>query len=296
MNKAFGFLCLLIIVLILLYASIFTVTESHRAIILKLGQIEKLDNGQTKSFTPGLHFKLPFIEDVKEYDMRYRTLQVDSSRIVSKEQKDIMVDAYVIWQITDLDKFYRSTYGSVSTAENLLIQYTSSAMRDEFGTRTIQELVNNRGSNLMADLDKVVSDKAQNLGIAIKDVRIKQIDLPETVTESIYQRMSSEREKAAAGIRAEGNARAEEVRANADASVTVILAKAQSQAKQIRAQGEAEALSIYAKSYSKNQSLFEFLKSMQTYDSIFANKDNTLILKPEGELFKYFNPSENASK
>ncbi|MCF6808065.1 protease modulator HflC [Thiotrichales bacterium 19S9-12] len=291
MNKTFGILFLVFVVLILIYASVFTVTESHRAIILKLGQIEKVD-GQAKMFKPGLHFKLPFIEDVKEYDMRYRTLQVDSSRIVSKEQKDIMVDAYVVWQISDLDKFYRSTYGSVATAENLLIQYTSSAMRDEFGQRTIQELVNNRGTNLMSELDKIVSDKAANLGIKIKDVKIKQIDLPETVTESIYQRMSSEREKAAASIRAQGNAKAEEIRANADASVTVILAKAESKAKQIKAEGEAKALSIYSDSYNKSQPLFEFLKSMQTYDSIFANKNNTLILKPEGELFRYFNPSK----
>jgi modulator of FtsH protease HflC len=291
MNKLFVGFIIVIIALYIGLASIFTVNQTSSAIILKLGKIERTQDGNPKMFGPGLHFKIPFVETVKDFDMRLRTTTIDSSRIVTEEQKDVLIDAFIQWRITDIAKFYTSTTGNLDRASNLITQYVEGAMRAEVGKRTIQELINNERDNFKRTIMADVTTQAESLGIQIIDVRIKQIDLPGTVTDSIYQRMRSDREKEASKIRADGNQEAEKIRASADANVTVLLAKASSNAKQIRAQGDAIAAKTYTDAYSKDPEFYVFLRSMNAYKDSFTGKNDVLILKPQGEFFKYFNPS-----
>jgi membrane protease subunit HflC len=291
MNRLFLGLIAVIILFYLALASVFTVNETSSAILLKLGKIEKNSEGVPKVFGPGLHYKIPFIETVKDFDMRIRTATINSSRIVTEEQKDVLIDAYVQWKINNMAKFYKSTTGNADRARNLVVQYVEGAMRAEVGKRTIQDLINNERDTFKRTIMNDVVAQASTLGIKIIDVRIKQIDLPDTVTESIYQRMRSDREKEASKIRADGNQESEKIRASADADVTVLLAKAESESKTIRAEGDALAAQTYAISYKKDPKFYEFLRSMDAYKNSFSGKKDVLILKPKGEFFKYFNPN-----
>jgi membrane protease subunit HflC len=296
MNKLIGLLVILIIAIFILSGSMFTVNQSESAIVLNLGKIKTDDQGQEIVYGPGLHFKTPLADTSQKYDMRLRSLNIDSSRIVTKEQKDVRVDAYVEWRIDNISKFYRATSGNVSKADTLLSQVVAGTIRDEVGKRTIQELVNNHRDELISELMKVVRAQGKRLGIDIVDARVKSIDLPSTVTESVYQRMSSEREKDASRIRANGQQLAEEIKAQADAEVTVINETAMSTAKKIKAEGQMQAAKIYANAYDKNLSFYEFLRSMQAYDASLAQGNDVLILKPEGRFFQHFNPPAKNSK
>lgn len=293
MNRLFLSLIGIIIALFLLLSSIFTVHETSSAIILKLGKIEKNTDGTPKVFGPGLHFKIPFIETVKHFDMRIRTATINSSRIVTQEQKDVLIDAYIQWKIVNMAEFYKSTTGSADRARNLVTQYVEGAMRAEVGKRTIQDLINNERDTFKRTIMEDVISQAASLGIKIIDVRIKQIDLPDTVTESIYQRMRSDREKEASKIRADGNRESEKIRASADANVTVLLAKAESASKTIRAEGDGIAAKTYATTYKKDPGFYEFLRSMRAYKNSFSSSKDVLILKPKGEFFRYFNPTNS---
>ena len=290
MNKLIGLLVIVIIAIFVLSSSIFTVNQSESAIVLNLGKIKKNEQGKEVIYGPGLHFKTPLADSVQKYDMRLRSLNIDSSRIVTKEQKDVRVDAYVEWRISNISEFYRATSGNVGKADTLLSQVVAATIRDEVGKRTIQELVNNQRDELIRELMKVVKKQGQRLGIDIVDARVKSIDLPSTVTESIYQRMSSDREKDASRIRANGEQLAEEIKAQADAKVTVIHATAESKSKKTKAEGEMQAAKIYVSAYEKNLKFYQFLRSMQAYSASLTDGKDVLILKPEGQFFKYFNP------
>lgn len=284
----------IIVCIIIAYASTFQVNQGQEAVVLRLGELNKNTDGSVRVYQPGLHFKIPFIESVKDYDMRLKTLTVDSSRVVTNEQKDVMIDAYLEWRISDIDRFYKSTSGNVGQANMLLKQFLESSLRAEVGKNSIQDLINNERDELMQTLSSNVARQAKTLGVSVIDVRIKQIDLPETVTESIYQRMRSDRQKVASSIRAEGSQLAESIRANADATVTITLAKADRDAKEMRAGADAKAAKIYAESYSKSPRFYGFWRSMQAYEQSFSNKkEDVFVLSPRGEFFQYFN-AENA--
>ena len=292
MNKRIGIIVVVLVAAVVVaFSSMFTVQQSDKAIVLKLGKIRTNDQGEELVYGPGLHFKTPFADTVKRYDMRLRTLNIKSSRIVTQEQKDVIIDAFVEWRIENISKFYRSTSGSVSRADELLTQVVEGTLRDEVGKRTIQELVNNQRDELVEALKQVVREQAARIGAKVVDARIKSIDLPDTVTHSVYQRMSSNREKDAASIRANGEQLAEEIKAEADARASVIRATAKSKAKQIRAEGERQAARIYGEAYSKDQTFFTFLRSMDAYRNGLVNERNVLVLKPQGEFFRYFNPA-----
>jgi len=296
MNKLIAAVVLVFVAILLLSGSVFTVNQSESAIVLKLGKIKTQENGQELVYSPGLHFKMPLADTVQIYDMRLRSLNIDSSRIVTKEQKDVKVDAYVEWKIGNIADFYKTTSGNISKADTLLSQVVEANMRDEVGKRTIQELVNNQRDELIKELITVVQKQSKKFGVEIVDARIKSIDLPSTVTESVYQRMSSNREKDASTIRANGNRLAEGIKAAADAEVTVIKATAESEAKRIKAEGEMEAAKTYVNDYSKNIKFYKFLRSMQAYNDSLTNGKDVLILKPKGKFFQYFNPTGSPSE
>ena len=226
-----------VVVLLVLLASgsLFAVKEGERAIVIQFGKIQRDEaTGETRVFTPGLHFKLPFIDSVRHLDARIQTLDGTPDRFVTSEKKDLIVDSYVKWRIDDFARYYLSTGGNKLQAEALLKQKVNNGLRSEFGTRTIAQIVSGERSALMNQAMEQASTSSDELGIRIVDVRVKQINLPTEVSNSIFQRMRAERAAVAREHRSEGQEQAEVIRANIDAKVTVMLADAERNARQLR--------------------------------------------------------------
>ncbi|USQ14221.1 protease modulator HflC [Legionella lytica] len=286
-TRALGIL--LFIALLLFFACVFTITEGQQGIILRLGRlVNDGDTGKVKVFAPGLHFKVPFIENVRIFDTRIQTMDIKSTRIVTKEKKDVMVDYYVKWQIIDLARYFKSTGGNEFKAETLLEQQLNTLLRAQFGKRTISEVVSGGRDDVM-DLLRVAAEKqAGELGINVVDVRIKGIELPANTSNAIYQRMRADMQKIANRHRADGQAAAEEIQARADADVMVLLARTESEAQKVRSIGQAKAASIYAEAYSKNKDFFTLYRSLLAYEGSFNSKRDILVLDQSSAFFNYF--------
>ncbi|MEM9243535.1 MAG: protease modulator HflC [Pseudomonadota bacterium] len=286
----------IVVVAVLAYFSLFTVNQTQEAIVLRLGKITLNADGKAKIYRPGLHIRLPFVTDIKKFDMRLHTMSVNSSRIVTIEQKDVLVDAFVKWRINNIIAYYKSTGGNLARANTLLNQKVNDGLRAEFGKQTILELVSGQRANVMAVLRQNANEVAMPLGISIIDVRIKRIDLPDEVTQSVYSRMRSNREKEASLIRAQGKEGAEKIKSQADAQAAVIIATAKKNAAVIKAEGDKEAAAIYAKAYQQNPEFYAFFRSLEAYQNVFSDKHKkTLVLKPDSQFFKYFDDN-NAVK
>ena len=298
MNKFLKiFLVLVVVLSIVVLSTKFIVIQGNEAVLLRLGKLVKDENGMVEEFEPGIHIKIPFLDTVKTYDMRNRVLEADSSRIVTKEQKDVLINAYVVWKINNssISKFFTSTSGNIDRAETLLEQFLESSLRAEVGNNDIQSLINNNRDKLMIALTKSVQKQAKKIGVSVVDVRVKQIDLPDTVTESIYERMKSSRHKVASSIRAEGVQLAEKIKAAADAKVTVTMAQAEKESKTIRASADGKAAQIFTASYSNSIPLYEFLKSMNSYKESFSGKNEVVfMLKPDSKFFQGFKLKSNS--
>ncbi|WP_032097712.1 MULTISPECIES: protease modulator HflC [unclassified Alteromonas] len=284
-----------VVVLLVLLASgsLFAVKEGERAIVIQFGKIQRDEaTGETRVFTPGLHFKLPFIDSVRRLDARIQTLDGSPDRFVTSEKKDLIVDSYVKWRIDDFARYYLSTGGNKLQAEALLKQKVNNGLRSEFGTRTIAQIVSGERSALMNQAMEQASTSSDELGIQIVDVRVKQINLPTEVSNSIFQRMRAERAAVAREHRSEGQEQAEVIRANIDAKVTVMLADAERNARQLRGEGDALAAQIYADVYSKNSDFYSFLRSMDAYKKSFSSKQDVMVIAPDSDFFKYMNQSQ----
>jgi modulator of FtsH protease HflC len=283
---------LLAVIISGLFMSVFTVQETQKAIVLCLGNIVEKD-GKPYIYEPGLHLKWPFIEGAYFFDRRLQTILISSSRMMTKEKKDVIVDLFVKWRIKDIPTFYTKTGGNFSRADNLLKQRIIDGVRAEFGKRTIQEVVSGEREDVMQRLLKDAAEGARELGMEVVDTRIKRIDLPEEVSGSVYSRMRSERQRIAEEYRAMGQSKAEMKRARADAEVTVLLAKAQEEATIIRGKGEALSANIAGKAYSRDPRFYRFYKSLEAYKESFTNKNDVLILKPDKKgFFQYFRNPE----
>lgn len=286
-------IAVLVLLAVLASGSLFVVKEGERAIVIQFGKVQRNDQtGDTRVFTPGLHFKLPFIDSVKHLDARIQTLDDTPDRFVTSEKKDLIVDSYVKWRIDDFARYYLSTGGNKLQAEALLKQKVNNGLRSEFGTRTIAQIVSGERSALMDQAMQQASTSSDELGIKIVDVRVKQINLPTEVSNSIFQRMRAERAAVAREHRSEGQEQAEVIRADIDAKVTVMLADAERNARQLRGEGDALAAQIYADSYSQNPEFYSFLRSMDAYRSSFSDKQDVMVIKPDSEFFRYMNTSE----
>ncbi|RUO78612.1 protease modulator HflC [Pseudidiomarina taiwanensis] len=285
-----NFVAILVIVLVVLgFSSLFVVKEGERAIVVQFGKVERdADTNMPIVFEPGLHFKLPFIEQVKKLDARFKTLDGNPDRFVTSEKKDLIVDTYVKWRISDFATYYLSTNGgNQRQAEALLQRRINSGLRAEFGSRTIKEIVSGERDDLMREALIRGADSAQELGIEVIDVRVMQINLPTEVSQSIFQRMRAERQAVATEHRSEGREQAEFIRADVDARVAVMLADAQRESRELRGQGDAEAAGIYASAYNKDPEFFAFLRSLQAYQTSFASGNDVLVLEPDSDFFKY---------
>ncbi|MCW8408411.1 protease modulator HflC [Legionella sp. PATHC035] len=280
---------LIFLLLLFLVTSVFTITQGQQGILLRLGRL--VNDGLTdkvKVLNPGLHFKVPFIENVRIFDTRIQTMDIKSTRIVTKEKKDVMVDYYVKWHITDLAQYFKSTGGNEFKAETLLEQQLNTLLRAQFGKRTIPEVVSGGRDDVMELLRKAAQKQAGGLGINVVDVRIKGIELPANTSNAIYQRMRADMQKIANKHRADGQAAAEEIKAKADADVMVLLATTRSNAQKVRAIGKAQAASIYTDAYSKNKDFFALYRSLLAYEGSFKSRKDILVLDQSSAFFDYF--------
>ena len=292
MKKFITFIGALIIIgLIVLYSAFFTVNEGTHALVLRLGKLQINKNTQqAKVYNPGLHYKTPFITSAVHFDTRLQDLSVESSRVLTEEQKYVLVDYYVKWRIDDLALYYKRTLDNNQLANDLLRQKINDELRALFGERTISEVVSGERSDIMAKLQQDANQSAESLGITVTDVRIQGIELPQEVQNSVFQCMSTQREQVATNLRAQGNATAEKIQATADAQVTKDLATTKAQAQAIRATGDEQAANIYANAYGQNIKFYEFYKSLLAYQDAFTHKVNdVMVLDPKSEFFKYFN-------
>lgn len=287
-----------IIVLIIALLSIFIVNEGQSALVLRLGKIVRVQNiEQATLLQPGLHFKIPFVDQVRVFDMRIQELATPSSHpltVVTKEQTYLLVEYFAKWRINNLAKFYTSTGGSVSWAETLLEQRINDIVRAEYGRRTSDQAITADRANMMAAIREEANKIGKDQGITVVDVRIQQITIPKDVMDSVFKRMATERKQFAEVKRAEGVEKSEEIRALADQKVTVIKAEALMQAAEIRAKGDFEAAQIYANAFNTDSKFYAFYRSLEAYEQSFRNKKDILILKPDGQFFNYFHGIQNS--
>ena len=268
--------------------SLFVVKEGNKAIVIQFGKVQRdSETGQTVVFDPGLHFKLPFIDRVVNLDARIQTLDDAPGRFVTSEKKDLIVDSYVKWKIKDFARYYLSTGGFKDQAEALLKQKVNNGLRSEFGTRTIAQIVSGERSELMDEAMEQAAGSSDELGIEIVDVRVKQINLPLEVSNSVFQNMRAERAAVAREHRSQGKEQSEIIKADIDAKVTVMLADAERNARKLRGEGDAQAAKIYADTYSQSPEFYSFLRSMDAYRASFNSKQDVLILDPSSDFFKY---------
>jgi modulator of FtsH protease HflC len=270
--------------------SLFTVSETQKAILFRLGEIVRTD------FTPGLHFKVPFVNNVRTFESRLMTLDIETERYLTSEKKNLLVDAFVKWRIDDVARFYTSVRGDESQGAIRLSQIIKDSLRSEFGKRTIQEVISGERSQIMDTVTAYANKQAQEFGISVADVRLKRIDLPPDVSESVYRRMEAERSRVAREFRSQGAESAERIRADADRRRTEILADAYRESQQVRGAGDAQATDTYAKAYDKNKEFYAFYRSMEAYRSTFKDNSGMLVLDPNSEFFKYFKHAEPGRK
>ncbi len=262
--------------------SLYVVDETERAVKLRFGEIIEED------IQPGLHIKVPITQTIRTFDTRVRTLDTDPSRYLTLEQKAVIVDSYVQWQVVNPTRYYEATAGDELMAIRLIQPRVDESLRNEFGRLTLQEIIAERRDDLMTgpadDLDSLMREE---LGVAIIDIRVKRIDLPEDVSTAVYNRMSSERERQAREWRAQGQEEAERVRANADRRRQVLLAQARARSETLRGEGDAEAAAIFSEAYGQDEEFFSFWRSLDAYRQSFEGDGNMLVLDPSSEFFQY---------
>lgn len=260
----------------------FVVDQRQRAVLFQFGQLKGQD------FAPGLHVKLPLVDNVLSFDGRVLTLDNQTENFLTVEKKNVEVDYYVKWRIADAATYYRATTGQELVAMDRLAGIVNRGLRDEFGSRTIQQAVSDERNAIMAALRESVGNKVKELGISIVDVRIKSINLPQTVSDSVYDRMRAERARVAADLRARGAEEAEKLRAAADREAQVTLANAYKQAEELKGEGDAKAADIYAKAYGKDPEFYSFYRSLNVYRDTLGGQSDVMVLQPDSPFFKYF--------
>ena len=268
----------------ILGSSLYTVDETQTAIKLRLGEIVKVET------TPGLKFKMPFVNNVVKFDNRIQTLDAPAERFLTGEKKNVIVDSYVKWRITNAEQFYKSTGGNITRTNNRLAQIIKTGLKSEFSKRTIAEVVSGERSQIMNSITRLAKKDVSEFGIEVVDVRIKRIDLSQEVSNSVYRRMQAERERVAKDFRSKGAEEAEKIRANADRERTIIVADAYSNSEKIRGEGDATSASNYAKAYNQNPDFYSFYRSLESYKKSFNQANDILVLNPNTEFFRHFNP------
>ncbi|WP_028238677.1 protease modulator HflC [Stutzerimonas azotifigens] len=286
-NKSLTALIVGVVLALVLWNSFYIVSQTERAVLLRFGRIVEPD------VKPGLHMKIPYVNSVRKFDARLLTLDSSTSRFLTLEKKALMVDAYAKWRVNDAERFYTATSGMKQIADERLSRRLEAALRDQFGKRTLHESVSGQRDELMGQVTQGLNRAAQQeLGIEVVDVRVKAIDLPREVNRSVFERMSSEREREAREHRAKGQELAEGIRADADRQRRVLLAEAFREAEELRGDGDARAASIYAGAYGQDPEFYGFYRSLQAYRGSFNSKEDVLVLDPKSDFFRYLEKSQ----
>jgi len=275
-------LILLVVLAVLGVSSLFIVTETEYAIKFQLGRIVRSD------YQPGIHVKLPFVNNVRKYDRRLLTLDTSPEQMLTSEQKFVAVDSFVKWRIVDVANFYTSTQGNERVALNRLDSIVKDRIRNQIASRTLVEVISEQRVSTMQDIAREANRASAEFGIEVVDVRIKAIELPDDVRESVFRRMAADRQKAANLYRFEGREAAERIRANADREVQVILAEAERDGQTLRGEGDAMSTEIYANAYGQDTEFFAFYRSLQAYGNSFGNSNDVMVLDPSSSFFDYF--------
>ncbi|HMB60618.1 MAG TPA: protease modulator HflC [Xanthomonadales bacterium] len=272
-------------------SAVFEVNETEYAIKFQLGRIVKAD------YEPGLHFKMPFINNIRKFDRRVLTLDTPSESMLTSEQKYVNVDSFVKWRINDVSKFYISTQGNELRALSRLEQIIKDRIRAQIASRTLVEVVSEERVNIMRDIQSAANAAtSEEFGIEVIDVRIKSIELPDDVRESVFRRMATDRQKEANLLRFQGREEAERIRANADREVQVILAEAERDGQVTRGSGDARSIEIYADAYAKDEEFFAFYRSLQAYGNAFGGSKDVMVLDPSSSFFDYFGSDTGREK
>ena len=289
-TKGLGIVIILGFVLVIAYFSLFTVDERQKAILLRLGEIEKTD------FEPGLHFKFPFINNVRKFDGRILTMDAEPETFLTVEKKNVVVDAFVKWRIAEEAKYFTAMGGAEARTNTRLSQIVKDSLREEFARRTIQEVISGERAEIMDIATSTADKKSQEFGVEVVDVRIKRIDLKGEISDSVYDRMEAERARVAADFRAKGAEIAEKTRADADKQRTVLLAEAYREAERLRGEGDGMAADIYAKAYNKDQEFYSFYRSLLAYRQSFKDKKDVMVIEPDAEFFRYFGDQQGTQQ
>lgn len=271
-----------VVALIIASMSIFVVDQRQNAIVFRLGEVISVKT------EPGLYFKVPLLENVRTFDVRILTIDTpEPERFLTSEKKNVLVDLFIKWRIIDVRQFYVSVQGNEAVAQTRLLQTINDGLRAEFGNRTVHEVVSGERDQIMDLMRRKANEDAVKIGVEVYDVRLKRVDLPQEVSESVYRRMEAERKRVANELRSTGAAESEKIRANADRQREVIVAEAYREAEEIKGEGDAKATEIYARAYQANPEFYAFYRSLQAYKSSFKDKNDLLVLDPSSEFFKY---------
>jgi len=284
MRAAGPLIAALIAALLVVSGALFTVDQRYNAIVFQLGEIKDVVS------TPGLHFKWPLIQNVRRFDMRILSYDdPEPLRFITSEKKPVLVDSFVMWRIADVRQFYISVRGEEYAAATRIRQTISDSLQAEFGRRTLHDVVSGQRDEIMAVVRDKVDKELRRIGVEIVDVRLKRVDLPQEVSESVYRRMEAERKRVANELRSTGAADAERIRADADRQREVILANAYRDAQRVKGEGDAQATDIYAKAFSRDPQFYAFYRSMDAYRATFQGKNNLMLLAPDSEFFRFLN-------
>lgn len=293
MNKSIGYVLIgLVVLLVGLSGSLFTVDQRQNAMVFQLGEVVSVKK------KPGLYFKLPLVQNVRYFDTRILTLDAaDPERFITSEKKNVLVDSFIKWRVIDAKQFYVSVGGDEMRAQIRLNQTVNDGLRAEFGKRTINDVVSGHRDEIMDIIRTKADQDARKIGVQVVDVRIKRVDLPESVSENVYGRMQAERKQVANELRSTGAAEAEKIKADADKQKDVIVAEAYRDAQRVKGEGDAKASAVYAAAYGKNPEFYAFYRSMQAYRESFKSKSDVMVLDPSADFFKYMkNPRAAGGK
>jgi len=266
----------------LAWSALFTVDERQEAILFQFGEIINAD------YEPGLHFKIPFVNNVRKFDNRILTIDQKPERFLTQEKKDLIVDSYVKWRIVNVVQYFKTTQGDELTAGRLLYENINNGLRDEFGKRSIQDIISGDRSQIMQLMTQQASERAKTLGIEVVDVRVKKVDYPERVSNSVYLRMRAEREREARDFRSKGHEASERIQADADRQRSILIAEAYRDSEITRGEGDARATEIYARAFNKDKEFYKFTRSLSAYQKTFSNSSDVILLEPDSEYFRYF--------
>jgi membrane protease subunit HflC len=281
-SKGLFSIVVLLVGLVIFANSAYVVTEYQRAVVLQFGRLVKAD------VPPGLHFKVPFAEKVRKFDGRLLTADMATESFFTVENKRLMVDSFIKWQVKDVEVYYKATGGDELIAENRLAQRVADGLRNQFGRRTLHDVVSGKRDELMSEITASINLEAVKLlGIEVKDIRVKRIDFPAEASQSVFARMAADREKEAREYRSQGKEQAEVISADADKQVSVLEANAYRDAERIRGEGDAQAAAIFAGAYTKDPEFYSFVRSLNAYRQSFKNKDDLMVVDPKSDFFRY---------